>query len=374
MTLARHQVATSAKTRHRFVPALLVMVLAFGPGSGPTGSRGWINRWSGHLDKAVSLVLSMSEVPKVVGPGGGQVVVQANLYDAGRCQIKLLSHQSFPVVYAKGARRCVASFRATVRIGANPSPADRVVTLELVATHERYNALAGPLCTVVPFHIVVLDREHTGYVTRSKSGNWSGYAAEGGPFRTVAASFVVPYARPSECGEDLEQWVGVDGAANRDLIQAGIEESNANPSTGLCAGGKFRVRAWWEVLPGALVPVSMAVHPGDLMDVAVLELGRHRWKIALEDATTGTSFSKLARYSGPASSAEWIVEAPTVFAWTVPLMPYGAAAFGGLRLNGQVTVLNDIWLIQNETALSLPNSVPSLAYLLANGFSVVYAA
>ena len=47
--------------------------------------------------------------------------------------MKLLSQQSFPVVYASNARSCSGSFTARVTIGRNPSPINRTVAFALIA-------------------------------------------------------------------------------------------------------------------------------------------------------------------------------------------------------------------------------------------------
>jgi hypothetical protein len=59
--------------------------------------------------------------------------VTATVKDATTCQLELLSHQSFPVVYASNIRPCTRSFSAHVIIGANPSTVNRTVAFGLVA-------------------------------------------------------------------------------------------------------------------------------------------------------------------------------------------------------------------------------------------------
>ena len=49
------------------------------------------------------------------------------------CQVKLLSRQSFPVVYASNVRSCSSSFTARLTVGRNPSPINRTVAFELIA-------------------------------------------------------------------------------------------------------------------------------------------------------------------------------------------------------------------------------------------------
>jgi hypothetical protein len=322
--------------------------------------------------RAASLVTSLTAEPSVLGPQGGVVRVRAALYDAARCRLQLLSHQGFPVVYASNLRPCVASFAAKAQIGANPTNVDRVVSFELVATHGRYNFLSGPERSVGRFSIVVLDRARTPFVRRMWSGNWSGYAVEGGPFRKATGSFFVPSASAGGCGAELDQWVGVDGAHDQDLIQAGVGESTIDPATGRCRPGRPWSDAWWEVLPGASRPVPMTVHAGDLMYISVSALARTRWEIGIQDQTTGQAFRISVPYAGPATSAEWVMEAPTVFDSTVPLLPYDKAAFAGLKAAGPVELVDEIWLVEGNDTVSVPESVPGVRELLGSGFSVEY--
>jgi hypothetical protein len=83
------------------------------------------------------LVLSVSTSPAQVGSHGGSVEVVGRLRHAATCQLRLLSHQSFPVVYASNVRSCTTSFSARVTVGANPTPVERSVAFALVARNGR---------------------------------------------------------------------------------------------------------------------------------------------------------------------------------------------------------------------------------------------
>lgn len=380
MTRTSHKPADNSGKRHDLAPVILAVALALGPGSSLAVAQGTMSphSWAGTdmtpsaPVRAASLVTSLTAEPTVLGPGGGVVRVSAALYDAAQCRLRLLSHQGFPVVYASNLRPCVASFVARVEVGGNSTGIDRVVSFELVATHGRYNSVAGPERSVSRFSVVVLDRARTPFIRRMWSGNWSGYAVEGGPFGEATGSFFVPSAIASGCGEELDQWVGIDGAHDQDLIQAGIGESSTDPSTGQCRRGRLWLDAWWEVLPGASRPVPMAVHAGDLMYIAISAQARPRWEIGIKDQTTGQAFSISVPYAGPATSAEWVIEAPTVFSSTVPLVPYDKAAFAGLKATGPVELLDEIWLVEGNDTVSVPESVPGMRELLGSGFSVEY--
>ncbi|MHB8313648.1 MAG: hypothetical protein ACYDD0_10175, partial [Candidatus Dormibacteria bacterium] len=57
------------------------------------------------------------------------------------------------------------------------------------------------------------------------SANWSGYEVGDGPYTSVAGTFTVPDLAPSGTYSAMAEWVGIDGAANSSLIQAGVGES-----------------------------------------------------------------------------------------------------------------------------------------------------
>src|SRR6185312_14907172 len=72
------------------------------------------------------------------------------------------------------------------------------------------------------------------------SPNWSGYFAGGGPFTAVTGTFNVPMLTPASGETHTSAWVGIDGADNDSLIQAGIAEEY-DPTTNTVYG-----HAWWE--------------------------------------------------------------------------------------------------------------------------------
>jgi hypothetical protein len=79
------------------------------------------------------LVLSVRATPSTLGYAGGTVQVAGEVKSATSCQLQLLSHQGFRVLYASNNRPCTNTFAARVTIGRNPSPVARVVTFALVA-------------------------------------------------------------------------------------------------------------------------------------------------------------------------------------------------------------------------------------------------
>ena len=99
-----------------------------------------------------AIVLSARATPGTLAVGGGTVAVAGKVKHATSCQLELLSHQSFPVVYSHNPKDCLSgAYSARVVIGANPSPISRTVSFALVARNKTssftgrfYVVLAAP--------------------------------------------------------------------------------------------------------------------------------------------------------------------------------------------------------------------------------------
>ncbi|HXR21678.1 MAG TPA: hypothetical protein VN786_03895, partial [Acidimicrobiales bacterium] len=87
-------------------------------------------------------VLSARATPSALGPAGGQVLVSGTVNNASTCQLVLLSHQSFPVVYSHNQTTAChgGAYSAHVTIGANPSATKRTVAFVLVARNGTYSS------------------------------------------------------------------------------------------------------------------------------------------------------------------------------------------------------------------------------------------
>jgi hypothetical protein len=135
------------------------------------------------------------------------------------------------------------------------------------------------------------------------SANWSGYAVKSSQhaISKTTATFIVPRVTPPRFGF-ASTWVGIGGFSTKDLIQAGVSEQSTSP----------HYFAWWEKLPNSAVPINhRPVSPGDRVTVTVAQASSKKWTISLTDAGHWT-FSKRVTYNSSRSSAEWILEAPTV--------------------------------------------------------------
>jgi hypothetical protein len=211
--------------------------------------------------------------------------------------------------------------------------------------------------------VVTLDVSAAGNIQMETSDNWSGYVEQGGPFTAAAGTFTVPGVAPSSARTDMSEWVGIDGAGNSSLIQAGVDEIY-DP-----ASGGATIFAWWEILPAAATPITLAVAPGNVVSVSIAQLSPGTWAISITNNTTGQGFSIQQSYSGPAASAEWIVEAPTLNDTVETLGTYSPmVTFSNLALNGLQAGLTSAVMVQNGVAVSTPST------FTPGGFNVAYGA
>ncbi|MGC8628413.1 MAG: G1 family glutamic endopeptidase [Acidimicrobiales bacterium] len=219
--------------------------------------------------------------------------------------------------------------------------------------------------------------------TKVESDNWSGYSVTGGPYAAVTGTFVVPkVTSAATCGEHVSEWVGLDGfspaGTDNYLIQAGVDEAVSSPTNGSCNPGAFYMWPWWEVLPRAETPVdawdngtATEVRPGDQVTVTIARASGTLWSISITDRSvsgaTGT-FTTQQPYSGPAKSAEWVVEAPSSQSGKVlKLAPFGPAVdFTGLGVAGDQSALWEDDLAQDDQVVAAPSR------LAGDGFSVAY--
>lgn len=168
---------------------------------------------------------------------------------------------------------------------------------------------------------------HGGTVT---SLNWSGYAvtpARGG-VTAVAATFVVPRAGLVPPGF-AATWAGIGGYSTPDLIQAGVGEQSL-PTLPVLGPQYF---AWYELLPNAETPITgcsgdatCRVVPGDRVTVQISQVRGTTWRVAMADAGRW-SWSHNLQYASSRTSAEWILEAPSLVTQTL-LAPVGTVRFG----------------------------------------------
>jgi hypothetical protein len=161
--------------------------------------------------------------------------------------------------------------------------------------------------------------------------NWSGYAVTGSGISGVSGTFVVPTAGDTPPGF-AATWAGIGGYSTSDLIQAGVEEDSA-PSNSLL-GDQYT--AWYELLPASETPISgctgssdCTVNPGDHVSVTITSTGSNEWSISMSSSGTDNwTWSTTVPYTSSESSAEWILEAPTLVAAQTLIAPVGTVSFG----------------------------------------------
>jgi hypothetical protein len=172
------------------------------------------------------------------------------------------------------------------------------------------------------------------------SSNWSGFAVDTGAsawsassFATVAGTFVVSAAGTRACNGTWEyssSWVGIDGYASGDVLQAGIEADAS------CFLGTTQTyySPWYEWYPYASTRISnLPATPGSSFYVHVWATTATAGHAYVQNLNTNQSVS--INFGAPAGttlrgeSAEWIVESPSVNGSLATLPTYGLDYFSG---------------------------------------------
>jgi hypothetical protein len=152
------------------------------------------------------------------------------------------------------------------------------------------------------------------------SNNWSGYQQgllEQGTkvFNAITGDWTVPTATQHSAGQEANSsdWIGIGGgcidasctATDNTLIQDGTEQD-------VSASGQASYSAWWEIIPGPSIAISMTIAPGDRMHSSIAEAvaDSNVWTITLTDATRNETFTQTIPYSSTHATAEWIQETP----------------------------------------------------------------
>lgn len=174
--------------------------------------------------------------------------------------------------------------------------------------------------------------------TSTTSTNWAGYAVtrSGVAFDRVAGRWTVPAVScAAGAATDSANWIGIGGL---DESSTGLEQLGTESDC--TSRGRATYSAWFEVLPAASSTARMKVRAGDRMAASVTISGR-RVRLRLTDLTRGTSEQRTVRASVvDRSSAEWIVEAPSLCAGSdvtssacrqTEIADFGTTGFSGAR-------------------------------------------
>jgi Peptidase A4 family len=165
----------------------------------------------------------------------------------------------------------------------------------------------------------------SGTTETAEAINWTGHIFQGPTFSAVSAQWTVPTVQPSPTGAYSATWIGVDGVNNTSLIQAGTAQDTANGTT--------TYDDWYEILPANETLIA-AVSPGDHIQASINENSPGTWTISIADVTSGQSFSQAFAYNGPATSAEWVEEAPKVNGLQSVLANFGTLQFTSMAWDG----------------------------------------
>ncbi len=242
------------------------------------------------------------------------------------------------------ARRVLAAISAAALLSSSLAPLNPAVAGAVIAHRPRVAA--------------------TTYQAGWASSNWSGYAITGS-FSSVTGSWVVPSVLATKSATYSSDWVGIDGFNNSSLIQTGTESDYYS--------GSAHYGVWWEILPAAATFISsMTVHPGDVMAATITKGSSGSWTIKINDTTTGQGFSTTSTYTGPGTSAEWVLEAPTVGGRLATLAHYQSPdLFDPGTANGAnplLTASNGGVMIQKSRQVSTPSNPDSDT----DGFNMAY--
>jgi Peptidase A4 family len=165
-------------------------------------------------------------------------------------------------------------------------------------------------------------------ITRSTSTNWAGYAATGGTFRSVSATWTQPTANCTSATSYSSFWVGLDGYSSNTVEQTGTDAD--------CSSGSPVYYAWYEMYPKFPKNLSLAIRPRDTMHASVTTDGSGTFTLTITNVTTGASFTtKQKLRSAKLSSAEVIAEAPSSSGGVLPLTNFGTVNFSAATANGQ---------------------------------------
>jgi hypothetical protein len=201
---------------------------------------------------------------------------------------------------------------------------------------------AGPMLRPLAAHVPALRLEPgRASAADQTSSNWSGYVVTPSrPVTAVTMQFVQP-AYGSVPPGFAAIWTGIGGDVSQDLLQAGTA---VDPP-----GFGATYYAWIEMLPASEAQIvnctgdrGCTVRPGDHLSVSIRQLSTRRWIITFVDRGRWTWRLPVA-YSSSRSSAEWIVEAPSLGA---PLVGSVQTTLDGI---GEVPVSGATFTVAGRT-------------------------
>jgi hypothetical protein len=183
-----------------------------------------------------------------------------------------------------------------------------------------------------------LTRPHIPLFDDASSLNWSGYIAATSltsptvdSVTAISGYWVIP-AVAASCGSNTYSsiWVGIDGYTSPTVEQIGTEQDWSN--------GEQQNYAWFEMYPNASFEiVGFPTNVGDLISGLIQYIGSGIFVLTISNHTQQVTYTVPAQntisLTAQRSSAEWIVEAPSLNG-VLPL-----ANFGTVNLSSCVAVI-----------------------------------
>jgi hypothetical protein len=211
--------------------------------------------------------------------------------------------------------------------------------------------------------------------------NWSGYAAEtnlSNPASNAVSEVSGTWTVPAVTGKPNQYstvWVGIDGFSSQTVEQIGtLEETTPN--------GLGTYYAWYEMYPNPLVQIPMTIRPDDTISASVTYNNSNSsgsFTLTITDETSNDTFYTTQQNpSAERSSAEWIVEAPSIGNHILPLADFGTVTFSGATatINGITDHIdNRYWQntpIDMVTKFLQPLALTSALDPNGSSFSVTY--
>ncbi len=179
---------------------------------------------------------------------------------------------------------------------------------------------------------------HQAHLSATYTTNWSGQVLSGGTFTGIGGTWIVPSVVPNASAESSATWLGIDGVTSTTLIQTGTTQETS--------GGSTDYFAWLEMYPNPPINLTNApVSPGDQLRASIIETSVNVWNIAIEDTTANWIYSASYGFNTPATSAEWIEEAPEINDTQSMLANFASAPFTNLQIGGgTASVLNPYYM------------------------------
>ena len=134
---------------------------------------------------------------------------------------------------------------------------------------------------------------------------------------------------------------------------------------------------------------DLDISVGDSVGVGISQLSGTNWQVVMTDQTSHETAKAPIAYTGPASTAEWIVEdpgfsaipcgqtAPVYGRGQCPMPPFApSVSFSALDLSptSAVNKASALTMTVNGVPVATPSMVTDLSQLLSNGFAVNWSA